>query len=421
MDKFSAKSAFIIVVLLLVTSWPVARAVEVTGLYQIDIAVADQTAKTRWGAVLEGFKEVLVRKSGSRQVLSTDEVREAYRKVTAYIQRFEYASNTDPEAEKPFILHLEFAPRLVDELIQASGMPIWGSNRPVTILWLANEVNFQREIVRDDPSEGALSELIMKNAQRRGIPVILPLMDLEDELNVTLSDIWGRFTGTIVTASERYAADSVVTGRIQQVGESWQAKLSYINQGDEQFMAFSEPTPELLMATMSDRIAEFLCQKYCVVETDTSHQVKLQVSSVGNFASFKGVQNYLQSLSSIRKVEVDKISATTVRFNVALLGDLQSVKDGIELGNKLIEESAPALDPFVRTISEPNDSLLNENLTPSSLITSDEPLPGQQAGQSSDQQSDQDLIMVDPQQLFNEKGESPIAEPVVTLFYRWVE
>lgn len=404
-------------------------AIEVSGLYQVTVPVNDQTPKTRWGAFLTGFKEVLIRKSGSGRVLTTDEVRQAYRKVTAYVQRFQYASNEDKDAESPFLLQLDFEPRLIDELIQEAGMPIWGSNRPVTILWLAAEKDFQRNIVKQEELRESLSHMIMENAQRRGIPVILPLMDLEDELSVSISDVWGRFNSSIVDASKRYAADSIVTGRISQIGEFWQAKLSYINQDVERQMEFEAESEEALMATLSDQIAENLCQKYCVVQEVVSRMIRMQISGVGNFANFKKVEKYLSDLSSIRKVEVDRIAATNVRFNVALLGDLQSVKDGVALGKYLIEESAPQIDPFDRHKQAVQGDIMHKDILLQSPVVDDvlseEKLATQEIEntEGSLQGPDSNLgSLVDPnKQAANQDLNLPLTPQDVILYYRWVE
>ena len=413
MDKLLMKAVFLVVLLLAAgfTGW--VSAVEVTGLYRVKIAVADQTESTRRGAALTGFKEVLIRKSGSREVLSVDEVKQAFGKVTSYLQRFEYSSAPPGPDSLPYILQLDFEPRLIDQLIQASGMPIWGSNRPITILWLATEENFQRTVIKESDEVDSFSELVRQNAQRRGIPVILPLMDLEDELNVSISDIWGRFNSTIVTASERYAADSVVTGRVHQVGESWQAKLSYINQDDQKILEFSQPTRELLVETLADRLAELLCQKYCVVEMADSHVIKIQVSGVTSFATFKASQNYLQGMSSIRKVEVDKIAGQTVRYSVALLGDLQSVKDGIELSNRLRVEIKPPKDPFADL--NPGDKALKaRELNPFNRENRQAPevstVTGLENAAGSLSQTESKLAV-----------EPATNEPPTILYYRWIE
>ena len=418
MFKLLVKIAFVSTLAISLMASQQSVAIEVTGLYQVSVEVKDQTPSTRWKGMLTGFKEILIRKSGSGRVLSTSEVKQAYRKVSAYVQRFQYAANEAEDAQQPFLLHLDFEPRLIDELIQEAGMPIWGSNRPVTLLWLAMEKDFQRNIVKEEESQDSISQMIKANALRRGIPVILPLMDLEDELSVSISDVWGRFNSPIVEASRRYAADSIVSGRINKIGEFWQAKLSYISQDSEKPMEFEAESEEALMAMLSNQIAENLCEKYCVVQEVVSRMITMQISGVGNFANFKKVEQYLADLSSIRKVEVDRIAATHVRFKVALLGDLQSVKDGVALGKYLVEENAPEFDPFAVELIENTETFLSDAEVD---ITSVELADNQVSGQESVTENT-DVVNAG-NNLSENLGNSLQGEALeeVTLYYRWVE
>jgi uncharacterized protein len=390
-------------------------AVEVQGLYEASVGVADQRGSTRSKAVLSGFKEVLIRKSGSERVLEAYEVKQSFRKVTAFLQRFEYVptepkSNQQSSPEFPFSLKMHFEPRLIDELIQTAGMPIWGSNRPVTILWLATEENFNRELVKENADNSFWSDVLSEEAKRRGLPVILPFMDLEDQLNVSLSDVWGRFIGPVNEASERYQADSILVGRISQVGEAWQSKLTYINQNEQQAFEIEAANPQAIVASISNRLAELLCTKYCVVESADTLPVKLQISGVKNFKDFKQVQKFLEGLSSIRKVELEQVAATHARFKIALLGELQSVIEGIELSNKLIQEEAPQTDPFQLFQAQDNNrlGLVDEknNLTLSvessrskSELTANQSKTTKPLGES----------------------QSNLLEPETTLYFRWVE
>jgi len=350
-------------------------AIEVEDLYRVKIAVKDQSDKVRRSATLAAFKQVLVRKSGSFDILSAYEVQQSYKKVTRFLQRYEYnridISTNSPSKEplnklqqnNPFELLLDFEPRLIDQMVQQAGMPIWGSNRPLTILWLAIEHEFERQIIKEETELESLSQLINIHALRRGIPVILPLMDLEDQLEIGISDVWGRFSTPVINASRRYDADSIISGKLSLIGELWQARLSYISAGNEQRFELSAKSPELLVASLADKLAEFLCAKYCVVEVAESHQVVFQVSNISNFNQFKKVQKYLSGLSAIRKVGVEKIAGVNARFELNLLGELEAVKQAISLNNHLIEESAPINDPFdISTKNDSSENILNDIL-----------------------------------------------------------
>jgi len=313
-------------------------AVEVKDLYLVKWPVQEQSKTAEWKAALAGFKEVLVRKSGSDEILNNPQVQQAYRKVTGYLQRFEYSRQTEKNAEFPYFISLYFEPRLIDDIIQKSRFPLWGANRPVTIIWLAVEDESKRTIIDGSEVSNDVFIELEQNATRRGLPIITPLMDLDDELIVSISDIWGRFPSTIKQASQRYAADSILFGRITKDGQHWNGKFGYINQNKETSFEIDSSSKQQVVADMTDKLAEILCSKYCVIEEiGQKNEIFLDVSDINNFQEFKAVEDYLAELSSVAKSEIVKINQYHVLYRLTLLGQVDSLVEGIGLSQKLIE------------------------------------------------------------------------------------
>lgn len=401
-----------------------ANAVEVRDLCLVKLPVAQQGRTVLWNASLKGFKEVLVRKSGSSEILRSPEVQRAYRKVTSYLQRFEYASQED-NSEFPYEIALYFEPRLIDSLIQEAKMPLWGSNRPLTIIWLAVEENFERKVVLESEEEQSLYPVLKENAVRRGLPIIMPLMDLEDELAVSISDIWGRFPSTIKQASIRYPSDVVMYGRINQVGETWQGKFGYINQDQEvAFDALGESQHEVI-ANMMDTLADRLCDKYCVVqEIGQKNELLINVTDISNFKQFKAAENYLSDLSSVNKVEVIKITKYDVLFKLTLLGQINSTVEGIALSQKMIAVEPP--EEIQQEPSNPNEEGLLEQ---QGLAVSDEFNTNPDSQTLDNIQSDLDVegelgeqSEGETNQLTTEETEKlkQLTPNIKTLYYRWI-
>lgn len=337
-----------------------AVAIEVSDLYLVKWPVAAQSKKARLKATLAGFKEVLIRKSGSQAILQSYEVQQAYSKVISYLHSFEYSRIEDPSNDYPYLISLYFEPRLIDNIIRDSKMTLWGANRPVTILWIAVEEDSNRHILKDhidvEVSQSGenikvvnekqdLTKSIKDNATRRGLPVISPLMDLEDELIVSISDIWGRFPTTILQASQRYSADSVIFGRVRKNGEQWSGEFTYINQLVQSSFEVSAEQPQQVIAQMVDKLAELLCNKYCVVEeVGQKNEVLMNVSGINNFKKFKAVEDYLNQLSAIKRTDVVKIDQHNVIFRLTLLGQIESLIEGISLSQKMqVDEKSEAL------------------------------------------------------------------------------
>ncbi len=333
----------------------VVHSVEVEELYLVKWPVAEQSKTARWKAALAGLKEVLVRKSGSLDILQHNDVQQAYSKVTSYLQRFEYVSQQSKASSSPYTISLYFEPRLIDALIQDAKMPLWGKNRPVTILWLAIEKNYQRYILnenflenstdqniglsnknRDTNSDVSVFDKLQENSVRRGVPIITPLMDLEDQASVTISDIWGRFPSTIIQASQRYSADSILLGRIFKQGEQWLGDFSYLNQTVETSFKVSAELPQQVIAKMMNELAELLCKKYCVIEElGKQNSVVLNLSSIKDFKSLKKAEKYLNGISAIKQANIIKIDGDKVKFAIRLLGNIDSVIQGISFSSKM--------------------------------------------------------------------------------------
>jgi len=314
------------------------KAIEVKDLYLVKKEVSGQGKSERWKATLSGFKEVLIRKSGSSSILDSYIVQKAYPNVNNYLLKFEYSSQIDNEVSSNYLVSLYFEPRLIDALIQESQFPLWGSNRPLTLLWLAIEEDSIRRIVSETNShDSSILEQISTDSIRRGVPLILPLMDLEDELNVSISDVWGRFSSAVANASLRYSADSVLFGRIRYDSESWVGKFGYLNQDNQSTFELVEKTPELVISTLVDNAAELLCQKYCIVEeSGLKDEVLIDISDISSFSDFKQAESYLNSLSSISKIELIKVDEQHSLFKVTLLGGLESVVEDIALSQKML-------------------------------------------------------------------------------------
>ncbi|MDH5630292.1 MAG: DUF2066 domain-containing protein [Gammaproteobacteria bacterium] len=343
---------FTLAILLLLSGLFTAHAVEVDNLYQVKYLVSDQSQTTRWNMAVQGLKEVLVRKTGGEAILAVEGTENAISKVTTYLQKYQYKQEPmSPDSNrKALFLQLDFEPRLIDDLIKSSGIPIWGNNRPVTIMWLAIEEDFKRSIVSDSHKD--ISQLMSFNATRRGIPVVLPLMDIEDSSAVTVTDVWGKFDQVMIDGSKRYAADAVVTGRLFKQYASWHAQLSYIN-GDVKvtFDLEAEYIDDLIIQLI-DQLTGFLCDKYCVAEIGETNKVIFQLTDVNNFKEMVSVKSYLSKLTSVRQVEIKKISGINLMVEVTLLGDIESVKTGIRFDERMVELDSLPADPFREEIEE---------------------------------------------------------------------
>jgi hypothetical protein len=342
---------------------------EISNIYRVDIQVKEQSNKARWQASLEGFKQVLVRRSGSNRILSSKQTIDAYKKVTSYVQKSQYSSNTELMSEYKYIISLHFEPRLIDNLIKRANQPLWDSNRPVSMLWLSQEETVEnnppyRRIIIENVSEQVTNNLILKNSNRRGVPVILPLMDFDDNLLVTQSDVWGRFPEAIIVASKRYLVESIIIGKIYQRDGLWIGQLSYFNESNNLSFEHQTDNVEMMYEKIFDSLAEILCNQYCVTQTATvGQELLIEIENITNFEAFLKIKNYIFELSAIRQVDVLAIHQDKLVLKLSLLSNEQAVIDSLSLNRQLrivVKEEVSVIDDN-KSLDEYEDPLMSFN------------------------------------------------------------
>ncbi|PCI71559.1 MAG: hypothetical protein COB38_05580 [Gammaproteobacteria bacterium] len=347
-----------LIILLMVGN--IAKAVEISNIYQVDIPVKEQSNNARWKASLEGLKLVLVRRSGSQRILNSNEASEAFKKVTSYLQSSQYSREEEVIDEYKYIISLYFEPRLIDELIKRANQSLWDINRPVSILWLAHEEVDQystlyRRIITENENEIIINDLISKNSKRRGVPVILPLMDLDDSLLVSQSDVWGRFPEAIVEASNRYSVDSIIIGKIYQRSELWFGQFTYFNQSKNISFEYQSDNVDLIYKQMFDGLAETLCEQYCVTQTvSAGHELLIGIENITNFEIFQKIKNYLSDLSAVRQVDVVNIHQDEILFRLSLLSNEKVVIESLRLNRRLKFIEKPVVEKIGKMITLDN-------------------------------------------------------------------
>ncbi|GFD88882.1 hypothetical protein KUL152_11080 [Tenacibaculum sp. KUL152] len=174
------------------------------------IEVSDQSQRTQQAALKEALKQVFVKMSGSTAVLDNAGVKAALRTPQAMLRSYRF----DFDANRTYYV-AEFDNTKLTELLQREMLPLWGDRRPETIVWMAQDVSDEdKRTILEESSQSELTLTLKQTAKKRGIPLSLPLMDLTDNVNITIYDVWGRFVEPLQTASVRYGIDNIIGARV---------------------------------------------------------------------------------------------------------------------------------------------------------------------------------------------------------------
>ncbi|MCW8908099.1 MAG: DUF2066 domain-containing protein [Sedimenticola sp.] len=334
-----------------------ADASQVDGLYSAEVQVAGQSAEQRTEGIVRAFAEMLVKVTGNRTIAGRSELQEALKLAPRYVQQYRYrlvpASGGGDEAEQDAsrLLMVQFDAEAVRRLLRERRLPVWGENRPAGIVWLGVESAGQRRLLQPE-SDSELVIAMTAAAEKRGIPVLFPLMDLEDQSAVQVADLWGNFIQNIRRGSERYSPDLIVTGRLVRLSDRLWRVNWHLYHGDRSSVWRDEGSlPTELAAAGIQRVADLLAERYAPVLGEGSLSlIRLRISGVNSLEQYARVGELLRSQSAVERVEMVAAEPEAVTYELHSRGGVQVLEQGLSLGGVI--EPLPELPTGAEPLTE---------------------------------------------------------------------
>ena len=326
-----------------------ARAVIVEDLFSIDLPVADQTTSLRLESFSEAFKQVIVRVSGSDDALRSPAFERPIERSARYVKQFRYITRSPAEDDEMGIdrlyLKIDFDEQLIQGLLRENGFPVWGRERPSSLLVISYDVNEKIKLVSQDATPDLVESLDVA-AARHAVPVLFPLMDLEDMALVEIGDIASRHYEKIGLMAQRYSPDALVVGQIiGRTGQGWQGDWE-ARFADQIFKwKYQSSSKQDVIDQVVRHLAKVLALEYAPEDhLSVEESLLLAVSSVDGIDNLIAVHKYLQSLNVVESVRVAMVNQDVVTYRLSLRNDPQDLQRLIEFGNVLEQEDFPQLD-----------------------------------------------------------------------------
>ncbi|WP_345334568.1 DUF2066 domain-containing protein [Ferrimonas pelagia] len=323
-----------------------ASAATVKDLYRGQVDVASRSNQDRQLAIRDAMAQVLIRISGDKDILQHDASRSMVRQADQYLLSYSYRGAAQ--------LQVDFDKDRIQRQLQQAHLPVWGAQRPQTLVWLAAEdPSGERGLVGENDE---LGRALTDQAQITGLPLTLPLLDLEDSMAMQLNDVWGNFPSPVLDASERYGADFIVSGRLAQFASEWQFMLllyppastdgSYRAPRPLLRRSGSAATETEALEAMLAELAKYYSQRYAAVASDEAGHTQLVFELAGGIEQLVALERYLTSLTPVKAVQISQVSGREVVLELDLIGGINEV------------EQLMALDQRISTL--PVDDVLNE-------------------------------------------------------------
>lgn len=281
-------------------------AVTVADLYETDQPVLNNA---RDAAFVEALKAVVVRVSGQRDAPSR--LGAALNDPRKYVQRFGFTADN--------VLQVGFDSVSVDKLLQEAGLPIWGRERPATLVLLSvTEPNgYEHWITGDQPN--AQKDILAKAARERGLPLKWPAVDPQ-----------GITESSALQEADRYGANAALLGRVQGGAVRWTLVSS---EGASQVSGGMGEGVHLA--------ADTFARVFSASGTSLGNVV-IEVSGIGDLDAYASTLNYLEGMTLVRAVALEQVAGDTMRFKLAVRGDAATLRRAIALDSRLVSQDAAA-------------------------------------------------------------------------------
>jgi hypothetical protein len=234
--------------------------------------------------------------------------------------------------------------------LRRESLPIWGKRRPSILLWMAGEDSssaFRRVVSKESYSE--LMTQIEKVSKDRGLPVLFPLYDLEDNKKVSVSDVWGHFYEHIKKFSLRYETDSIVISRFWYEAnpdtpqdpqdpdtsndKNWKLEWRLFESDSLVELKLIEgdlnQVLDQLVNNMADRYAAEYAVKVSIL--DDAPSMVMTIRNVAGVESLIEAEKLLLSFSAVDDVLLKSVKNDVAEFEILLLGEALDLLQGMDL------------------------------------------------------------------------------------------
>ncbi len=333
-----------------------ASAIEIDDLYIAEVLVNDESAPQLRLGSRAGLLQVLVRVSGHIRIEDHPVIRTAMHRPSDYYYQYSYESSehklfVDGKEVPAKLLRLHFEPSAIARLLRDANLPVWGSNRPGVLFWIVTSNDTDRRILTETDTGEILRGLVAQ-ADRRGLPVIFPILDLEDKATISAAEVWGSFLDRIERASQRYDPDGVVTARIQEKSGRWSAKWSFLLGGEWRSIESVAFSASDLAHELVDLVVDELAARYAL---DSSREtVALTIEGVSSLEDYAAVTDYLEKLTPVLNSSIVALHKDVVQFELKIEGQTIQLIEIIELDERLmLLNKAPSGERLLYRLNRP--------------------------------------------------------------------
>jgi hypothetical protein len=294
-----------------------AAAITRAEMYQAVTPVTDRSEAAQTAAFQNAMKTVLIRVTGRRNADEDPALGALVSNARRYVQQYRSA----PDGQ----LWVTFDGPAIERWLTQNGQPLWGRERPTTLVLLGVQTGPQNGSVVSTEESSDLKTAIDAAAAARGLPLVWPSGAELQKFHIDYSAVNTGSPSTFTEIARRMGSDGVLVGRASSASANANVRWTHLFQ--DRSSEYSGTLEGVNRA--ADLYAGMFAASGAVVPVD------IEVSGLNDLRDYASLESYLESLTFISHVSVESLSGDTVRFRLSTRGGLDSLQRALSLNGRL--------------------------------------------------------------------------------------
>jgi hypothetical protein len=286
-------------------------------MYQATAPVADRSEAAQTTAFQNAMKIVLIRVTGRRNADEDPALSSLVSNARRYVQQYRAA----PDSQ----LWVAFDGPAIERWLTQNGQPLWGHERPTTLVLLGVQTGAQGGSVVTTDETSDLKSAIDAAAAVRGVPLVWPNGAELQKFHIDYSALSTGSPSTFAEVARRMGSDGVLVGRASSASANANIRWTHLFQ--DRSSEYSGTLEGVNRA--ADLYAGLFAASGALVPVD------IEVSGLNDLRDYAGLESYLESLTFISHVSVESLAGDTVRFRLSTRGGQESLQRALSLNGRL--------------------------------------------------------------------------------------
>ena len=306
------------------------------------VNVPDQSDPAFQKALPQALEQVLIRMSGNTDVMTLPAIQNVLSQISRYIEKYSYITKIEDNRNNQLLLRVAFNQQAIRQLLYNANQTIWSINRPLMMIWLSIPNGIQPQILTND-SQKPVVQIVKQVAFVRGIPIIFPMMDLEDQIYMVQPPSTLPNSQQLQEISQRYEVNSTLSGTViankeYQLQGEWQLFLNETLYG---WQTSGSNITEVVKNGI-DRAVDMIINQFATLDSRGMESlVTIQVSGIKTLNDYVNVISTLKHLTLVTKISVSDINTDMLLLKITTTGNLNDLVKALKSISYLVAETVP--------------------------------------------------------------------------------